>query len=105
MPVLVAEYQPKEISKADITYIPMVRGFLYLVAIIDWYSRHVLFWRLSNTLDASFCVDVLQDALRNGRPEIFNTDQGRQFTNEAFIGLLKKHGVRISMDGKGSTCS
>ena len=87
---------------ADITYIPMARGFLYLVAIIDVYSRYVLSWRLSNTMDADFCVDALEEALRQGRPEIFNTDQGSQFTSEAFTGLLQQHGVRISMDGKGS---
>jgi putative transposase len=78
----------------------MARGFLYLVAIIDWYSRYVLSWRLSNTLDAAFCVEALEEALKKGRPEIFNTDQGAQFTGEAFAGLLEQHGVRISMDGK-----
>ena len=87
---------------ADITYIPMAREFLYLVAIIDWYSRYVLSWRLSNTLDAGFCVEALEEALKKGRPDIFNTDQGAQFTSEAFTGLLQQHGVRISMDGKGS---
>jgi len=91
-----------QVWAADITYIPMARGFLYLVAIIDWYSRYVLSWRLSNTLDAGSCVEALKEALKNGRPEIFNTDQGAQFTSEAFTGLLKRHGVRISMDGKGS---
>jgi len=94
--------QPNQVWAADITYIPMARGFLYLVAIIDWYSRYVLSWRLSNTLDAGFCVDALQEALKKGKPEIFNTDQGAQFTSEAFTGLLEQHGVRISMDGKGS---
>jgi putative transposase len=94
--------RPNQVWAADITYIPMVRGFLYLVAIIDWYSRYVLSWRLSNTLDASFCVDALEEALKKGKPEIFNTDQGAQFTSEAFTGLLQQHGVRISMDGKGS---
>ena len=93
--------KPNQVWAADITYIPMARGFLYLVAIIDWYSRYVLAWRLSNTLDADFCVDALEEALSKGKPEIFNTDQGSQFTGEAFIGLLKKHGIRISMDGKG----
>ena len=93
---------PNQVWAADITYIPMARGFLYLVAIIDVYSRYVLSWRLSNTLDADFCVDALQEALRQGRPEIFNTDQGAQFTSEAFTGLLEKHGIGISMDGKGS---
>ncbi len=91
-----------QVWAADITYIPMARGFLYLVAIIDMYSRYVLSWRLSNTLDAGFCVGALEEALRKGRPEIFNTDQGAQFTSEAFTGLLVRHGIRISMDGKGS---
>ena len=86
---------------ADITYIPMARGFLYLVAIMDWYSRYVLAWRLSNTLDADFCVDALEEALRQGKPQIFNTDQGSQFTSEAFTSMLLEHGIRISMDGKG----
>ena len=72
------------------------------MAIIDWYSRYVLSWRLSNTLDAGFCVEALEEALKKGRPDIFNTDQGAQFTSEAFTGLLQQHGVRISMDGKGS---
>ena len=94
--------RPNQVWAADITYIPMARGFLYLVAIIDWYSRYVLSWRLSNTLDASFCIEALQEALKKGKPEIFNTDQGAQFTSEAFTGLLQQHGVRISMDGKGS---
>ncbi len=94
--------RPNQVWAADITYIPMARGFLYLVAIIDWYSRYVLSWRLSNTLDAGFCVEALEEALRKGRPEIFNTDQGAQFTSEAFTGLLVQHGIRISMDGKGS---
>jgi len=94
--------RPNQVWAADITYIPMARGFLYLVAIIDWYSRYALSWRLSNTLDAGFCVEALEKALSKGKPEIFNTDQGAQFTSEAFTGLLQKHGVRISMDGKGS---
>ena len=94
--------RPNQVWAADITYIPMARGFLYLVAIIDWYSRYVLSWRLSNTLDAGFCVEALEDALGKGRPEVFNTDQGSQFTGEVFIGLLEQHGIRISMDGKGS---
>jgi putative transposase len=93
--------RPNQVWAADITYIPMARGFLYLVAIIDWYSRYVLSWRLSNTLDDSFCVEALEEALRKGRPDIFNTDQGAQFTGEAFTGLLQQHEVRISMDGKG----
>ena len=94
--------RPNQVWAADITYIPMARGFLYLVSIIDWYSRYVISWRLSNTLDADFCVAALAEALSKGTPEIFNTDQGSQFTGEAFTGLLKEHGVRISMDGKGS---
>ena len=93
--------RPNQVWAADITCIPMARGFLYLVAIIDWYSRYVLAWRLSNTMDAGFCVEALEGALQKGRPEIFNTDQGAQFTSEAFPGLLERHGVRISMDGKG----
>ena len=83
---------------ADVTYIPMAKGFLYLVVIMDWVSRAVLAWRLSNTLGAEFCVEALA---RNGRPEIFNTDQGSQFTSEDFTGTLKEHGITISMDGKG----
>jgi len=94
--------RPNQVWAADITYIPMTRGFLYLVAIIDWYSRYVLSWKLSNTLDADFCVEALEEALKKGKPEIFNTDQGSQFTGEAFTRLLKQHGIRISMDGKGS---
>ena len=94
--------RPNQVWATDITYIPMARGFLYLVAIIDVYSRYVLSWRLSNTLDADFCLEALEEALRKGRPEIFNTDQGSQFTGEAFTGILKQHGVKISMDGKGS---
>jgi len=87
---------------ADICFIPMARGFLYLVAIMDWYSRKVLSWRLSNTLDTEFCVDALQEALGHyGTPEIFNTDQGAQFTSEAFTDVLKDAGITISMDGKG----
>jgi len=94
--------RPNQVWAADITYIPMARGFLYLVAIIDWYSRYVLSWRLSNTLDAGFCVEALEEALKKGRPDIFNTDQGSQFTGEAFTRFLQQHGISISMDGKGS---
>ena len=94
--------RPDQVWAADITYIPMARGFLYLVVIMDWYSRYVLSWRLSNTLDADFCVEALEEALRQGRPDIFNTDQGAQFTSEAFTGLLEQHSIQISMDGKGS---
>ena len=94
--------RPGQVYATDITYIPMARGFLYLVAVIDWYSRKVLSFRISNTQDAHFCVEALQEAIAvYGAPEIFNTDQGAQFTSEAFTGELKKHGVKISMDGKG----
>ena len=87
---------------ADVTYIPMAKGFLYLVVIMDWVSRAVLAWRLSNTLGAEFCVEALEDALsHDDRPEIFNTDQGSQFTSDDFIGTLKRHTIMISMDGKG----
>ena len=91
-----------EVWCADVTYLPMARGFCYLVAVMDWASRRVLSWRLSNTLDASFCIEALQEALdRYDAPEIFNTDQGSQFTSEGFTGMLTSHGVRISMDGRG----
>jgi len=94
--------RPNQVWAADITYIPMARGFLYLVAIIDWASRAVLAWRLSNTLDTAFCLDALDAALaRHGRPEIFNTDQGAQFTSAAFTGRLEAAGIAISMDGRG----
>jgi putative transposase len=87
---------------SDVTYIPMAKGFLYLVVIMDWVSRSVLAWRLSNTLGAEFCVEALEEALaRHGRPDIFNTDQGSQFTGDDFTGTLKDHGITISMDGKG----
>ena len=87
----------------DITYIPMARGFVYLAAVVDWFSRRVLSWRLSITMEAAFCVEALEEAIaKHGRPDIFNTDQGSQFTSEAFTGVLIKHGVAISMDGKGS---
>jgi len=91
-----------QVWAADITYIPMARGFVYLVAIIDWYSRRVLAWRLSNTLETTFCVVALHEALaRHGSPEIFNTDQGAQFTSEDFTSVLLDRGIKISMDGKG----
>jgi len=94
--------RPNHVWAADITYIPIGKGFLYLVAVIDWTSRAVLSWRLSNTMDASFCVEALEEALaRHGRPEIFNTDQGSQFTGAAFTSVLIDAGVRISMDGRG----
>ena len=90
-----------QVWASDITYIPMARGFLYLVAIMDWHSRYVLAWKLSNTLDTGFCVAALEEALGKGQPEIFNTDQGAQFTSEAFTGLLLEQGIQVSMDGKG----
>lgn len=94
--------RPNQVWCSDITYIPMRRGFLYLVAIMDWHSRKVLSWRLSNTMDADFCVAALEEALeQHGPPAIFNTDQGSQFTSDVFTKLLKDSGVRISMDGKG----
>lgn len=86
---------------ADITYIPMRKGFLYLVAIIDWHSRYVVSWRLSNSMDTSFCIEALEDALAQANPEIFNTDQGSQFTSDDFTDVLKDAQVAISMDGKG----
>ena len=94
--------KPNQVWCTDITYIPMRRGFLYLVAIMDWASRKVLSWRLSNTLDADFCVYALEEAIKHyGTPEIFNTDQGSQFTSDAFTSVLKNANIRISMDGKG----
>lgn len=90
-----------QVWSSDITYIPLANGFMYLVAVIDWYSRYVLAWQLSNTLDTNFCVAALQQAFRLGRPDIFNTDQGSQFTSDAFTSLLTSAGVRISMDSKG----
>ena len=86
---------------SDITYIPMSRGSMYLVAVMDWFSRHVLAWRLSNSMDADFCVEALDEALGKAAPEIMNTDQGAQFTSREFTNKLKDHGVAISMDGKG----
>ena len=95
--------RPKQVYAMDITYIPMARGFMYLVAVLDWYSRKVLSWRVSITMDVYFCLEALEEAIaRYGAPEIVNTDQGSQFTSQAFTGLLSKHGIRISMDGKGS---
>jgi putative transposase len=94
--------RPNQVWAMDITYIPMARGFVYLAAVIDWFSRRVLAWRLSITMDTSFCVEALEEALsQHGKPEIFNTDQGSQFTSEAFTGRLKEEGIQISMDGKG----
>ena len=94
--------RPNHVWAADITYIPMKRGFVYLFAVLDWASRQVLAWRLSNTLTTDFCIEAVQEAVtRYGTPEIFNTDQGCQFTSLEFTGLLKDHGIQISMDGKG----
>ena len=95
--------RPNQVWCADITYIPMRRGFLYLVAIMDWFSRKVLAWRLSNSMDADFCVEALKEAIaRYGAPEIFNTDQGSQFISGAWIDALTDAKIRISMDGKGA---
>lgn len=92
-----------QVWASDITYIPMASGFLYLTVIMDWYSRKVLSWRVSNSMDVSFCIDALEEAnYRNGTPDIFNTDQGSQYTSEAFTKALKYHGIHISMDGKGA---
>ncbi len=94
--------RPNQVWAMDITYIPMARGFVYLAAVVDWYSRKVLSWRVSITMDVRFCLDTVQEAIdRYGTPEIFNTDQGSQFTSLAFTELLKYNGIRISMDGKG----
>jgi putative transposase len=94
--------RPNQVWCADITYIPMRKGFLYLVAIMDWRSRKVLSWRLSNTMDTDFCVCALEEALaKYGKPDIFNTDQGSQFTSVAFTNVLRENGIRISMDGRG----
>jgi putative transposase len=87
----------------DITYIPMAKGFVYLAVVLDWLSRRVLSWRLSITMEAAFCIEALEEALgRHGKPDIFNTDQGSQFTSEAFTGVLARNDVKISMDGKGA---
>jgi putative transposase len=94
--------RPDQVWASDITYIPMAKGFMYLMAVIDVYSRYVLSWKLSNTMDVQFCTEVLEEALSRGKPEIFNTDQGSQFTSAAFTGLLAQNGIKISMDGKGS---
>ncbi len=94
--------RPNQVWAMDITYIPMARGFVYLAAVIDWYSRKVLSWRVSITMDVQFCLDTVQEAIDHyGTPDIFNTDQGSQFTSLVFTQLLKDHGIRISMDGKG----
>lgn len=90
-----------QVWSTDVTYVPMPTGFVYLAAVIDWHSRYVLRWRLSNTLDGSFCLDMLAEALEEGRPEVFNTDQGTQFTAGAFTATLERAGVKVSMDGRG----
>ena len=92
---------PNHVWSTDITYIPLRHGFMYLVAIMDWFSRHIVSWRLSNSLDTSFCIDALEESLSRGTPEIFNTDQGVQFTSVAFTSVLQSRGIAISMDGKG----
>jgi len=94
-------YKPNQVWSTDITYIPMRGGFLYLVAIIDWYSRYVITWELSNSLDSGFCIEVLKRALQIATPEIFNNDQGSQFTSNEFVSTLKESGIKISWDGKG----
>jgi putative transposase len=95
--------RPNQVWAMDITYIPMARGFVYLAVVLDWFSRRVLSWRVSITMEAAFCVETLEDALaRYGKPEIFNTDQGSQFTGAAFTGVLIKNVIAISMDGKGA---
>ena len=94
--------RPNQVWAADICYIPMARGFVYLFAVLDWATRKVLAWRLSNSLTADFCIEAVEEAIENfGKPEIFNTDQGSQFTGADFTGMLKKHAIRISMDGRG----
>ena len=94
--------RPNQVWAMDITYIPMARGFVYLAAVVDWFSRRVLAWRLSITMETSFCIEALEEALsRNEKPEIFNTDQGSQFTSQALTGRLKEEGIKCSMDGKG----
>ena len=103
-PYLLRNYEitgPNQVWSTDITYCPMPQGFMYLVAVIDWYSRFVLSWGLSNTLDATFCVTALEQALAVGQPDIFNTDQGCQFTSREFLEPLENRKIRISMDGKG----
>ena len=98
-----AVIRPNQVWAMDITYIPMARGFVYLTAVVDWFSRRVLAWRLSITLEAEFCIEALEEALaRHGRPDIFNTDQGSQFTSADFTGVLLKASIAISMDGKGA---
>ena len=93
--------RPNQVWATDITYVPLLQGFMYLVVVMDWYSRYVIAWRLSNTLESDFCVEALQAALQEGKPEIFNSDQGSQFTSLAFTQILEMAGARISMDGRG----
>jgi putative transposase len=93
--------EPDQVWCADITYVPMSRGYLYLVAVMDWFSRYVLAWELSNSLEAAFCIQALDRSMEHAKPGIFNTDQGSQFTSEDFTGRLESAGVRISMDGRG----
>jgi len=97
----VAIERADQVWSTDITYVPMAAGFMFLAAVIDWFSRYVIAWRLSNTLDGSFCLEMLDDALATGKPEVFNTDQGVQFTAAAFTGRLESAGVAVSMDGRG----
>ena len=97
----VAIERVNQVWSADITYVPLPSGFMYLAATIDWFSRYVIAWRLSNTLDGAFCTEMLEEALRSGKPEVFNTDQGVQFTTAAFTGRLESAGVAVSMDGRG----
>jgi putative transposase len=95
--------RPNHVWATDITYIPMARGFVYLTAVMDWFARRILAWRLSNTMEASFCIDAVEEALaKHGCPQIFNTDQGSQFTSADFTGMLASNGIAISMDGKGA---
>jgi putative transposase len=95
--------RPNQVWATDITYVPMARGFVYLIAVMDWYSRKILAWRISNTLTADFCIEALEEAIaRHGVPEIFNSDQGTQFTDAGFVGVLNQHRIRISMDGRGA---
>ena len=91
--------RPNQVWSTDITYVPLKRGFVYLTAVIDWYSRYILSWRLSNSMDKELCIGVVEDALRKGTPEIFNTDQGSQYTSREFTELLEVRGIQISMDG------
>jgi putative transposase len=101
--VSLAVVRPNQVWAMDITYIAMARGFVYLAAVVDWFTRRVLAWRLSITMEADFCIEAVEEALgRHGKPDVFNTDQGSQFTSVAFTGLLAQHGIAISMDGRGA---